>query len=185
VNPLSLIADIKRGDEDAFEQAYLKWRSKGYYYFLRRTASEEDAKDLLQTTFLKLWQYRRTLNAAYSLDQQLFHIARTVLIDYIRKANKQKANQVSIESTGEAPGEPNYQSMEFDTKRRMQQILNEMPQLRKKVFELHKLEGYSYKEVAAQLGITEKAVDNHLAKALKKLRSDFPLPLFLVILMLR
>ncbi|QIL39399.1 sigma-70 family RNA polymerase sigma factor [Pedobacter sp. HDW13] len=185
MNPLSLISDIKRGDEDAFEQAYKKWRSKGYYYFLRRTASAEDAKDLLQTTFLKLWQYRSTLNSDYSLDQQLFHIARTVLIDYIRKANKQKASQVSIETTGEAQGEPNYQSMEFDTKRRMLQILNEMPELRKKVFELHKLEGYSYKEVAAKLGITEKAVDNHLAKALRKLRSDFPLPLFLLILMLK
>lgn len=185
MNPLSLIADIQRGDEDAFEQAYQKWRSKGYYYFLRRTASEEDAKDLLQTTFLKLWQYRHTLNSAYSLDQQLFHIARTVLIDYIRKANTQKANSISIEMAGEQVNAQSYQSMEFDTRRRMQQILNEMPQLRKTVFELHKLEGYSYKEIAAKLGITEKAVDNHLAKALKKLRSDFPLPLFLIILMLR
>jgi len=185
VNPLNLIAAIQSGDENAFEQAYQKWRSKGYYYFLRRTAAEEDAKDLLQTTFLKLWQYRHTLNSAYSLDQQLFHIARTVLIDYIRKANKQKAIQVSIETTGEALNQQSHQSMEFDTKRRMQQILDEMPELRKKVFELHKLEGYSYKEVAARLGITEKAVDNHLAKALRKLRSDFPLPLFLMILMLR
>ena len=182
---MSLILDIKCGDEDAFEQAYKKWRSKGYYYFLHKTASEDDAKDLLQSTFLKLWHYRSSLNDTYSLDQQLFHIARTVLIDHIRKANKQKAISQTLGTLNEQMNLENFQSMEFDTRRRMQHILNEMPELRKKVFELHKLEGYSYKEIAEHLGISEKSVDNHLAKAIKKLRNDFPLPLFLLILLLK
>jgi len=63
---LDLIIAIKEGNEHAFEQAYKKWRSKGYYYFLRKTESAEDAKDLLQSTFLRLWQYRQSLSPEYS-----------------------------------------------------------------------------------------------------------------------
>ena len=182
---MSLVLAIKGGDEVAFELAYKQWRAKGYYYFLRKTSSEEDAKDLLQGTFLKLWLYRSSLNNDFSLDQQLFHIARTVLIDHIRKANKQQEINLNVSTATEQKSLENFQSMEFDTKQQMQRILNEMPDLRKKVFQLHKLEGYSYKEIAQQLGISEKSVDNHLAKALKRLRRDFPLPLFLILLLIR
>ena len=57
-------------------------------YFLKKTKSPEDAKDLVQTTYLKLWQYRASLSNDFLLDQHLFHIARTVFIDYLRKQNR-------------------------------------------------------------------------------------------------
>lgn len=170
---MNLILAIQQGNESAFEDAYLQWRTKGYYYFFRKTNSEEDAKDLLQTTFLRLWQYRQSLNAEYSLDQQLFHIARTVFIDYIRKANKQEEMKIEVNRKLELDSLENYQSMAFDTKNRIQKILSSMPILRKKVFEMHKMEGYSYKEIAQILSISEKSVDNHLSKSIKQLRKLF------------
>lgn len=182
---MNLILAIKEGDESAFELAYEKWRAKGYQYFLRKTGSDEDAKDLLQSTFLKLWLYRGSLNGDFSLDQQLFYIARNTFIDYIRKANKQHEISANLSISIAQGSLENYQSMEFDTRKRIQHILNEMPELRKKVFRLHKLEGYSYKEIAQLLCISEKSVDNHLAKALKRLRRDFPLPIFLLLLLLK
>lgn len=181
---LDLIIAIKEGNEHAFEQAYKQWRSKGYYYFLRKTESAEDAKDLLQSTFLRLWQYRQSLSPEYSLDQQLFHIARTVFIDHIRKANRQEELKLITVNKLEAESLENYQSMAFDAQSRMQKILQTMPAIRKRIFELHKLEGYSYKEIAENLNISEKSVDNHLAKALKQLRKSFGLfPLFLFLLL--
>ena len=182
---MKIILSIKNGDEHAFEIAYKQWRQKGFHYFLRKTKSEEDAKDLLQCTFLKLWQYRASLNEEYSLDQQLFHIARTVLIDHIRKENKLEEISRQIDFSTQQKSLHNFQSMEFDTRNKMKLILDEMPRLRRQVFELHKLEGYSYKETAAKLNISEKAVDNHLVKAVKKLRQCFSLPLFLIMLLLK
>lgn len=174
---MDLVSAIKNGDEEAFELAYKQWRSKGYYYFLRKTNSTEDAKDLLQSTFLKLWLYRKSLNTQFALDQQLFHIARTVFIDYIRKANKQDELKVIINDKIEQDSLENYQSMAFDSKNRIDSILSTMPSIRKKIFQLHKLEGYSYREIAEILSITEKSVDNHLAKALKQLRKYFAIVL--------
>ena len=180
-----MISAIKEGDESAFELAYMKWRAKGFQYFFRKTGSEEDAKDLIQSVFLKLWLHRGSLNGDFSLDQQLFYIARNVLIDYIRKANKQQEINTNFSISVSKDSLENYQSMEFDTRKQIRQILNKMPEMRQKVFQLHKLEGYSYKEIAEFLCITEKSVDNHLAKALKRLRRDFPMPIFFLLLLLK
>src|ERR1700759_1633813 len=83
-----MIEAIKNGNVNAFEEAYVQYRGKLFAYFLKKTNAEEDAKDLLQITFSKLWQYRNSLSADYLLEQHLFHIARTVFIDHLRKENK-------------------------------------------------------------------------------------------------
>lgn len=173
------IQNIRQGDHASFEIVFKLYHRKVYAYFFRKTNSEEDAKDLLQTTFLRLWQYRESLNAEYSLDQQLFYIGRNVFIDYIRKANKQDELKVVVNHKLESDSLENYQSMAFDTKDRIQKILSSMPAMRKKVFEMHKIEGYSYKEIAQILSISEKSVDNHLSKSIKQLRKLFIFTLLL------
>ncbi|MBV9961046.1 MAG: sigma-70 family RNA polymerase sigma factor [Parafilimonas sp.] len=175
-----MIEAIKNGDVNAFEAAYIQYRGKLYAYFLKKTIAEEDAKDLLQITFSKLWQYRHSLSVDYLLEQHLFHIARTVFIDYLRKENKlQKVRTTAKLHSSEKLSEE-YMS-EFDLRTRLQTILSEMPLLRKRIFELHKLEGYSYKEIAEILSISVKSVDNNLAKALKYLRSSELLVLMLLL----
>jgi RNA polymerase sigma-70 factor (ECF subfamily) len=165
-----MIDAIKQGDATAFEQAYITYRGKVHAYFLKKTNSAEDAGDLLQTVFLKLWQYRHSLSAEYLLEQHLFHIARTVFIDYLRRENKLARIKESIKVYSE--GSPVNAPYEFDVHARLQKILSGMPPLRKKVFELHRIEGYSYKEIAEILSIPVKSVDNNLTKALKHLRNS-------------
>lgn len=167
---MDLLNGIKNGDETAFEQAYSLWRKKGFYYFLRKTQSEEDAKDLLQNTFLKLWQYRNSLNPQFSLDQQLFHIARNVFIDYLRKLNNIEKARSDFEEKMTKICTDNQQHTAFDTKHQLQLLLNKLPAVRKQIFLLHRFDGYNYKEIANKLAISEKSVDNHLAKATKMLR---------------
>ena len=177
-----MIAAIKQGDAFAYEQAYELYKKKVYAYFKKKTASDADAGDLLQITFLKLWQYRHSLSENYLLDQQMFHIARTVFIDYLRSQNKQaKIRSKSIQQ----PESYIYTSTEFHVKTQLQQALTSMPELRKKVFELNKLQGYSYSEVAELLCISVKAVDNNLTKALKQLRKLMFLLAFLVAVLFR
>jgi len=167
-----MIEAIKRGDAFAYEQAFVQYRDKVYFYFLKKTRSSEDAKDLLQITFLRLWKYRHSLSEDYLLEQHLFQIARTVFIDYIRHENK----VVKVQRTVNERFEQNsriYTPTDFDLQAHLIKALSSMPQLRKKVFELNRLQGYSYKEIAEILSISVKAVDNNLSKALKQLRKIF------------
>lgn len=163
-----MIAAIRRGDEFAFEQAYNEFRGKVYGYFLKKTKSREDARDLLQTTFLKLWQYRTSLSEEYLLEQHLFNISKTVFIDYLRKQNR--LNKLKTDAPELAAKQYTYIPADFDLRARLNGVLATMPETRKKVFELNKLHGYSYKEIAEQLSISVKAVDNNLSKALRQIR---------------
>ena len=163
---------IKHGNEAAFEAAFRLCRDKVLRYFLKKTGlEEEDARDLLQNTFLRLWQYRHTLNPDYSLDQHLFNIAKTVYIDFLRKRQLVVYKEV-LPDTG-APAADTA----WDLNRRLHRILEAMPAMRQKAFTLNKLQGYSYKEVADELGISVKAVENHIAKAMKALKKSL-LPVF-------
>jgi RNA polymerase sigma-70 factor (ECF subfamily) len=170
---LELVSAIKQGDEWSYEQAYITCRDKVFYYFLKKTRSEEDARDLLQTTFLKLWQYRGSLNEQYSLDQHLFNIAYTVYVDAWKK--QRKATRIGHTLNEKVPLEIQLQdpAEEKDTRQRLYQLLDQLPPERKQAFTLHRLEGYSYKEVALQLSISVKAVDNHIARAVKHLKKYF------------
>ncbi|MGJ1195274.1 RNA polymerase sigma factor [Sphingobacterium spiritivorum] len=169
---MQLILLIKQGDNFAFEEVYKKWYTKGFHFFLNKTKSRHDAEDLLQITFLRLWKYRNSISASYSIDQQLFYIARTVLVDHIRKANNHTELKRSISYHFELENLQNEQSTFFDKISRIKSILSTMPVIQKKIFELNRFEGYSYKEIAKQLSIKEKAVDNHLTKVLKQLRKQ-------------
>jgi RNA polymerase sigma-70 factor (ECF subfamily) len=174
-----MIDAIKRGDELAFRKVYDAYKGKVYGYFFKKTRSCEDSRDLLQSTFLKFWKYRHSLSSEYLLEQQLFHICRTVFIDHLRKqARASKVIETRMFPVPEST-EYSYISTDFDLRARLAAALSNMPELRKKVFELNRLQGYSYQEIAQHLSISVKSVDNNLTKAVKFLRKN--LPAFLLI----
>jgi RNA polymerase sigma factor (sigma-70 family) len=174
-----MIEAIKGGDAFAYEQAFVLYRDKVYFYFLKKTKSPEDAKDLVQVTFLKLWQYRQSLSPDYSLEQHLFQIARTVFIDYTRKQIKLSNLRKSVKEQFESNPSYVYTLSEFSLHTRLHSVLSSMPALRRKIFELNRLQGYSYKEIADALSISVKAVDNNLTRAMKQLKKIFILLLIL------
>ncbi len=175
-----MIEELKNGNTETFEQVYNQYCNKLYSYFKKKTDCAEDAQDLMQTTFLKLWQYRSSLSPAYLLDQHLFHIAKTVFIDYLRKQNKiaQAKKEMSVRSSQLNEVNP---SIYYSVASQVSSVLSSMPSLRRKVFELHRLQGYSYKEISEMLSISVKSVDNNLTKALKQLRTQLVISLIFLI----
>ncbi len=175
-----MINALQQGDTLVFQQIYNNYCDAVYAYFKNKT-NPEDAPDLMQTTFLKLWQYRTSVSQNYTIEQQLFHIAKTVFIDYLRKENKrahlQKQMRIHAETiSNSAP------SLSYSVASQLTVVLSFMPELRRKVFQLIRLQGYSYKETAQLLSISVKAVDNHLTKAVKQLRNGIVISLLLFVL---
>ena len=175
-----MIEELKEGNAETFEQVYNQYCTKVYSYFKKKIDFAEDAQDLMQTTFLKLWQYRSSLSSAYLLDQHLFHIAKTVFIDYLRKQNKIAQARKEMMGKSNESNEINP-SLSYSLASQVTTVLSSMPPLRRQVFELNRLQGYSYKEIAELLSISVKAVDNNLAKALKQLRTQLIISLVFLI----
>jgi RNA polymerase sigma factor (sigma-70 family) len=166
-----MVAAIKRGDEKAYREAFFLHQQKLYAFFLKKCGSKEDSRDMVQTVFLKLWQYRDSLNPEYALGQHIFQIARTVFIDYLRKENKIQ-NSLGY-SVGDVPENLAATPDAFDLRQKLGKALESMPEMRKRAFELSRIEGYSYMEIASIFSISVKSVDNHVTKAVRHLRKVF------------
>ena len=171
------ITNIQQGDQLVFRQTFLDWQPKVYTYFTRRTRDNAFAEELTQLTFIKLWDFRHTLTPQYSFDTQLFRIARTTLIDGIRERERRRMLAHSLEANEQEAGnlfrEAATASLEISN------ALNMLPPARKKVFLLNRIHGYSYKQIAGELSISDRTVEKHISLALKQLKKILTLLLFI------
>lgn len=173
------VADIKEGNEKAFASVYEEYKDKLYYLLLSRTKSAYLAQEVVQKTFVKVWTHRDTLNASLNIDVQVFRIARSLMIDELRKLAVDK-KRLGIVETAESEDSVNNHYHARETRLQIEKILNAIPEQGRLVFRLSREEGLTYNEIARQLSISPKTVEYHISRILSILRKA----LMFVILML-
>lgn len=158
------IAALKNGDYPEFERVFRLTHKKVYSYFLSKTRSTALSDDLTQNVFLKLWQFRHALSATLSLDAQLFRISRTILVDHFRQlvSERRKIDGLTVEGD-------NASTNQFEARQYLETTLDILPPVRRRVFVLKKLYGFSYKEIANELQISPRTVEKHVSLAIKQL----------------
>lgn len=182
---MTLITDIKKGDQVAFQAVYDLFHIKLFHYYLKRTRTEEGAKDLTQQAFIKLWQSRHTLSEAHTLDAQLFTIANSVYIDHLRKQATERRYQYQLEDDLDEQSSLVYHAhRDYETADYLHAVSEDLPPVRKNVFILKVDKGYSNKEIAEKLSVSIKTVEDHYSKALKHVRSIVMIATFLRIVLL-
>ncbi|WP_443937233.1 sigma-70 family RNA polymerase sigma factor [Pedobacter sp. MW01-1-1] len=172
---MEYIAELSSGCLHTFQKVYGLHNQKLYAYVLKKTNSAFIAEEVVQLTFIRLWEKRKNLSTGYTLSAQLFQMAGSILIDQIRKnaINEKHLSIVEAESTHAV-----NDSTEYDL---LHRAIERMAPMRKRVFNLSKREGYSYKEIAELLSISPKTVETHISKALKELRAAFSSIISLVV----
>lgn len=177
---MSIVNSIKEGDQSIFKQVFNDYHEKLYFYVLKKTHSEYLAEEVVQLTFIKLWNYRFNLKEEYSISTQLYRIATTTLIDLIRKRN---AAELSIKRLIEIKSTPikndSFGNLELkDLNLRLEKAMEVLPPTRRKVFKMSRFQEMSHNEIAGELSISTKTVENHISMAIKQLRP------YLVVLLL-
>ena len=127
------------------------------------------SKDIVQSTFLKVWKNWTTFQGANSQKQYLFRAVKNTLIDYVKK---EKRIDISEAGHSELNKEEEDKLDSFMIKSEILKSLNKMKPKKRKIFLLNKVEGLTYPEIAQFLGISERTVEDNMAKAIKALRKD-------------
>jgi RNA polymerase sigma-70 factor (ECF subfamily) len=122
--------------------------------------------------FTKLWQYRQTLREEYTVSTQLFRIATTILIDFLRKYNNKDAITARLDGLDIDKGidSTNEKMRGAELQKKISEAVNDLPPVRKQVFEMSREQGMSYREIAATLCVSSKTVETHIYKALKQIK---------------
>jgi len=153
-------------DEQKFRAVFDKYYDRIYSGFLRKTQSHELAQDLTQQTFIKFWRYRDSYTAALTVEVQLFRKGKLIFIDWLRKEAKDRQMIDSLKQQGRIP----LNELSVDLKDSLNQALDQLSPVRKEVFSLAYIEGYSHKEIAQRLNLSVRTVETHVYKSLQKLR---------------
>ena len=160
--------------EADFEQMYRLYSPRLFRCVLKLVKSASQAEEILQEVFLKIWEYRSSIDPNKSFRSFLFKIAENKVYDFFRKVSRDK----NMESQLVASGSANYTGIESwdqddETEVILQKAIEGLPPQRQQVFRLCKLERKSYQEVSAMLGISVSTISDHIVKGTKSIRDYF------------
>ena len=168
-----LIDLIKKGDHPAFREIFDLFSKKVYgyaYSFLRR---KQISEDITQEVFKRFWEKRVQLNSVNSLDSIFYTLTYHAIIDEFRREKRRgkllefkNADDYSYSHAEDLAVTRNMESL-------YQQAVNRLPEKRKQIFILSRHEGMNNREIANELKISPKTVENQMTAALRSLRSFF------------
>lgn len=144
------------------------------FIYARYIQDWDQARDVVQTTFMKIWNNRDRIDITMSEKSYLYQAAKNTALDHIRKYKSQ--SEVSLEDASYTVSHIEEQvAQDADTfymRTKITQALHVLKPKTRKIFELHKLEGLTYEEIASYLDISKRTVESNMARALILLRTE-------------
>ncbi len=172
-----LVEQIRGGDEGAFEQLVRRKTSKIYALCYRVIGNAEDAKDVSQLVFLKLWENLDKYDPSYAFDTWLYRLVTNVGIDFLRnrksRENAVNSNLRLVKTSTDAEQTVSVQRKEIELV--FQQVSSTLSPKQKTVFVMAEMEDLRSSEIAKILGCRESTVRNHLFNARKLMQQQLKL----------
>lgn len=168
------VTALKEGSREAFTMLYNLYADRLYSFALVQTKNKQMAEDVVQDTFLKLWNNRSNLNCYGNVQALVFTMARNLIIDAFRR----KTANVDIESylqqheaisNATSPEDSLYFN---ETKVHIQQAKALLSSKECKIYEMSREQNMPIKEIAETLNLSPQTVKNYLTSTLKVFRSQ-------------
>lgn len=166
-----LLHRIADGDERAFRVFFDHYKDRFYAVVLKMTRSDVIAEEIVQEVFIKIWQKRSTLKEINSPESYFFTaVYRRVYSHYKKLALERKFLQLISQS-------PSFRNITDETvlaqesERLINEAISKLPAQQQLVFKLSKQDGLSREQIAERLQISPHTVRNHMADAIKSIKS--------------
>jgi len=178
-----LIQLVKAGDHNAFSEIYNRYWGVLYAHCLKMLKDEAEAQDVVQDLFMSLWTKSSELDLKTNLMGYLYVTARHKVLNTIRK---RKTSDKFIEALGAYAATHNDSVIDQISERELaaaiEAEIKNLPQKMREVFEYSRKEYLSHREIADQLGISDKTVKKQVANAIRILRLRLTVPATLLIM---
>jgi RNA polymerase sigma-70 factor (ECF subfamily) len=175
-----LVEQIRQGDDGAFEMLVRRKTSKVYSLCYRVIGNGEDAKDISQLVFLKLWENIEKYDPTYAFDTWLYRMVTNVAIDFMR--NKQSRDNAVNSNLRLVKTSVDPEQSVTVARKEVESVFNTVSNVlspkQKTIFVMSEMEDLRSSEIAKILGCRESTVRNHLFNARKlmqtQLKKRFP-----------
>jgi RNA polymerase sigma-70 factor, ECF subfamily len=170
---LLLFSRIKSGDEHALRDLFKKYYASLCTFAYVFIKNKEQAEELVADVFIKIWEKREKIEIASSLKAYLYVATKNQALANLQKSNIffQQIDQLPPHlAINYITPEDTFTSGEFF--RDLSSIIDTLPAQCRIIFIMHKIDGFSYREIADILQISVKTVENQMGKALKFVREE-------------
>ena len=166
----ALLQKIQAGDEGAYDSAFRTW-----YPALVRVATAllrdpDAAEEVAQDVMVELWRRRHVLDSDVSLGGYLLRSVRNRSLNQLRHLKVRKQSESEVEALYSAPVGADQPIVAEELAAAAQQAIQELPPRCREVFELSRVHGLKYAQIAEALDISQKTVEAQMGKALKVMR---------------
>lgn len=167
-----LAALVMQQDTNAFEELYQRYWGLLYSFSRKMLRDDDEAKDVVQETFTKLYQHAPNLQDQHKVVPYLYQSARNAILDLVRHQKVRQtfyANFKDFYSKGEFITD--HQVRENELAKLIEQEIENLPPKMRTMFELSRKQYLTHKEIAEATGASEGTVKKQLSNAIIRLRS--------------
>ena len=168
------VAALKEGSREAFTMLYNLYADRLYSFALVQTKSKQMAEDVVQDTFLKLWNNRTNLNCYGNVQALVFTMARNLIIDAFRRqvANIDIEAYLKLHEALPSTASPEESLYFNETKEHLEQAKAKLSNKECKIYEMSREQDMPIKKIAQTLNLSPQTVKNYLTSTLKVFRSQ-------------
>ena len=156
----------------SFREAFHTYYQPLCQYAFTIVKDMNSCEDIVQETFLRIWEKKQNLIGTRDLPFYLYTAIRNNCLTYLEKQQKTVLRDIEVQEITEAPADRSKSEQpesNYDTL--LKNALDNLPPKCREVFELSRMSGLTYQQIGQTLGISVKTVENQMSKALKILRA--------------
>ncbi len=165
-----LVQELSQSFSGAFDELFNSYALKIFCFAKSILKSKEEAEEVVQNTFLIVWEKRQIIDHNQSFKSFLFSVAYNVTMDRfrLRIRDRKYRDYVLMNAISFYDGEQLLVSK--DLFHNVENIVEELPPRRREIFTLRQIKGLSYKEISKELNISVKTVENNINLAIKYIK---------------
>ncbi len=164
-----LVELVLDGDHTAFEYLFTRYRESIYLLMLARLGSAQDADDVIQETFIKVFINIHRYDSRYTFGQWIYTIARNTFIDFKRKRHEDISLDNRFTLTEECNPTPEQSVINSQVRSQIDNSIRRLNPMQQQLFKMRFLDEYSYEEIAEKLQIPMGTVKTNIHRARAKM----------------
>jgi len=168
-----IIQKVKNGDASAFKMLVVKYQQAAFSFAFKMMGDEDDARDVVQESFINIWQKINTYDIKRSFKSWLYKIIYNKSIDALRAKKRRTGGaleNIIDELVDKASQRPDIRLENNEAAMLIRMMTEELPEKQKLIFTLRDLQGLSVEETTEISGMSEEVIKSNLYHARKSIR---------------